>query len=174
MSHYCNHVTQPDVESNRNISIGYPKLHSTSFVKRELVANYSLLYTIKGSDASLKPYMLCAHLDVVPVELDKWTVPPFDGLERDGYIYGRGTMDVKDSLMALLEAVEHLLSTGFKPRRTIILAFGHDEEASGFEGAQAIAKTLIARGQTDLLYLLDEGSVIVDNGFLGVKGLVAL
>lgn len=63
------------------------------------MANYSLLYTVTGSDAALKPYMACAHLDVVPVEEDKWTVPPFEGLLRDGYIYGRGTIDVKDSLM---------------------------------------------------------------------------
>lgn len=70
--------------------------------------------------------------------------------------------------------MEHLLSTGFKPRRTIIMAFGHDEEGSGFEGAQAIAKTLTDRGHTDLLYLLDEGSIIVDSGFAGVNGLVAM
>lgn len=47
--------------------------------------------------------MACAHLDVVPVEHDKWTVPPFEGLVRDGYVYGRGTIDVKDSLMVILE-----------------------------------------------------------------------
>ena len=80
----------------------YPKLHSSPFIERERVANYSLLYTIRGSDQKLKPYMLCAHLDVVPVELDKWTVPPFDGLLKDGYVYGRGTIDVKDSLMVSL------------------------------------------------------------------------
>ena len=67
----------------------------------ETVANYSLLITIRGTDASLAPYLLASHLDVVPVEEDKWTVPAFDGLVRDGNIYGRGTLDVKDTLMVM-------------------------------------------------------------------------
>ena len=61
--------------------------------------NHSLLYTIKGSDSSLKPYLLCGHLDVVPVEEDKWTVDPFGGVIKDGYIYGRGSIDVKNIVM---------------------------------------------------------------------------
>lgn len=97
-------VSHFESKSNQRPSIfstklGYPRLHSSDFVKRELIANYSLLYTVSGSDKSLKPYMLCAHLDVVPVEEDKWTVDPFQGVIRDGFIYGRGTIDVKDSLM---------------------------------------------------------------------------
>lgn len=68
-------------------------------MRRELVANYSLLYTIEGSQPQLKPYMLCSHLDVVPIEDDKWTVPAFKGLKRDGWIYGRGAIDVKDTLI---------------------------------------------------------------------------
>ncbi|KAI1304129.1 N-fatty-acyl-amino acid synthase/hydrolase PM20D1.2 [Halotydeus destructor] len=157
------------------IEKNYPTLHASSFVQRELIANYSLLYTIKGTDDSLQPYMVCAHLDVVPIEEDKWTVPPFSGFLRDGYVYGRGTMDVKDSLMGILEAMEHSLATGFRPRRTIYMAFGHDEEASGIEGAQAMAKVLEQRlGQDGLLYLLDEGALIVNSPFPGVSGLVAM
>lgn len=78
---------------------GFPRIHSSKFIRRELVANYSLLYTIQGTDSSLKPFMLCSHLDVVPVEEAKWTVSAFDGMIKDEYIYGRGTLDVKDSLM---------------------------------------------------------------------------
>ena len=78
---------------------GYPKLHSSPFVSYDLVNNYSLLYTIRGSDPSLKPYLLCGHLDVVPVEIDKWDVDPFEGVVRDGFIYGRGTIDVKNIVM---------------------------------------------------------------------------
>lgn len=85
----------------------------------ELVANYSLLYTIKGSDASLKPYMLCSHLDVVPAEREKWTVDPFGGVVKDGYLYGRGAIDVKDAVIGILESLEHLLKVeNFKPKRT--------------------------------------------------------
>ena len=68
-------------------------------VTYETVNNYSLLYHVKGSDSSLKPYLLCSHMDVVPVELDKWDVDPFGGIIKDNNIYGRGTIDVKDTLM---------------------------------------------------------------------------
>jgi carboxypeptidase PM20D1 len=71
-------------------------------VSYELVNNYSLLYTVKGSDRSLTPYLLCGHLDVVPVELDKWDVDPFAGVIRDGFIYGRGTTDVKNIVMVFI------------------------------------------------------------------------
>lgn len=64
-----------------------------------MVANYSLLYKIEGSDPTLKPFLLCSHLDVVPIEEDKWTVPAFEGFVKDGFIYGRGSLDVKDTLM---------------------------------------------------------------------------
>lgn len=65
----------------------------------ETVNNYSLLFNVKGSDRTLKPYLLCSHMDVVPVELDKWDVDPFGGIVKDGYIYGRGSIDVKNTLM---------------------------------------------------------------------------
>lgn len=89
---------------------GFPRIHSSKFITRELVANYSLLYTIQGTDSSLKPFMLCSHLDVVPVEEAKWTVPAFEGMIKDGNIYGRGTLDVKDSLMVRMRMlVFHIL-----------------------------------------------------------------
>jgi carboxypeptidase PM20D1 len=153
----------------------FPAFHSSEYVTRELISTYSLLYTVKGSDPSLKPYMLCAHLDVVPVERDKWTVDPFAGLVSEGYIYGRGTIDVKDSLMGMLEALEYMFEKGFQPKRSFFVAFGHDEEGSGFEGASDIAETLQSRGiNGDLLYLLDEGTIIVNGSFPGVNGLVAM
>lgn len=77
----------------------FPHIHSSDLVTVETVANYSLLITIRGADPTLAPYLLASHLDVVPVEEDKWTVPAFDGLVKDGNIYGRGTLDVKDTLM---------------------------------------------------------------------------
>lgn len=79
--------------------LGFPIFHSSPHVKYEVVNNYSLLYTIKGSDPTLKPYLLTSHLDVVPVELDHWNVDPFGGTIQNGYIYGRGTIDVKNIVM---------------------------------------------------------------------------
>jgi len=81
------------------IIAGFPLVHSSKLVKLEMINELSLLYYIEGNDKSLKPYLLMSHLDVVPVETDKWDNPPFDGVIKDGYIYGRGTLDLKDVVM---------------------------------------------------------------------------
>ncbi len=139
----------------------YPRLHGAA--KRELIAEHSLLYTWKGSGGEA-PIVLLAHQDVVPVEdPQKWSQPAFTGLRKGGFVWGRGTLDDKGSLLAILEAAEALLAEGFAPKRDIYLAFGHDEETDGF-GAAAIAKTLEQRGVKAAL-VLDEGGLIA-------KGLV--
>jgi carboxypeptidase PM20D1 len=64
------------------------------------VANYSLLYIVQGSKAHLKPYLLMGHLDVVPADdVDEWEAPPFSASILDDYIYGRGTIDDKHTVM---------------------------------------------------------------------------
>ena len=78
----------------------YPNIHSNPLVKWEQVSNLSLLYTVKGSDPSLKPFMLTGHLDVVPIaEPHLWDAPPFSGQIKDGFIYGRGSIDDKHTVM---------------------------------------------------------------------------
>ena len=84
------------------MSTAFPHVHSSPLVKCEIVNSYSLLYTVKGSDPSLKPYLLISHLDVVPVKDQNWDVPQFKGLVKDGYIWGRGTLDVKNGVMVCL------------------------------------------------------------------------
>ncbi len=149
----------------------FPRVHET--LTRELIGEYSLLYSWKGQDEGLKPILLAAHQDVVPVEADsRWQHPPFEGRIADGYIWGRGAMDDKSSMMGILEAVEILLGEGFQPRRTTYLAFGHDEEVGGYEGAARIAAQLRARNVA-LEYVLDEGLIIAD-GILPVPRPVAL
>ena len=136
----------------------YPMVHAT--LKKEVVSDLSLLYTWEGTDPELKPVILMAHIDVVPAgEADSWEKPPFSG-ENDGtFIWGRGTLDDKGSLIAILEAVERLITEDFIPLRTIYLAFGHDEEISGYEGARVIANKLKERG-VEAEFVLDEGLVI--------------
>lgn len=91
------------------------------------MANYSLLYTIKGSNPKLRPYMLTSHLDVVPAVRSKWSSEPFEAVVKDdGYIYARGTMDAKHLTIGILEATEFLLKNNFQPKRTYFMAFGHD------------------------------------------------
>lgn len=96
-------------------------------MKREIISNYSLLYSIEGSDLSLAPYMLTCHFDVVPAINEKWSSNPFHATIRDdGYIYARGTIDAKHLTIAVFEAMDHLFKQKFKPKRGLFLAFGHD------------------------------------------------
>jgi carboxypeptidase PM20D1 len=152
----------------------YPRVHAS--LQREFVSEYSLLYTWPGEDPSRKPVLLTDHFDVVPVAeetLDQWQQPPFSGAIADGFIWGRGTIDDKSGTMALLEAVEELLAQGFAPQRTIYLAFGHDEEMGGPEGAGATAALLRERGVA-LEFTLDEGGAVTTGAVPGVEAPVAL
>lgn len=136
----------------------YPGAHAA--LTRETVAGHTLVYTWAGADPSLAPIILMAHQDVVPVvpeTLGEWTHPPFAGAVTGGVVWGRGTMDDKASLVAQMEAVEALAAKGFKPKRTVIFVFGHDEEAGG-RGAAAAAALLASRGVKPM-FVLDEGGL---------------
>jgi len=152
----------------------FPKLHAR--LKREVTNGYSLLYEWRGTDTTLQPILLLAHQDVVPVEAGTeggWTEPPFAGRIADGYVWRRGAMDDKGNLLAVLEAVERLVADGTTPRRTIYLAFGHDEEVGGRHGAARTAALLASRG-VRLDYVLDEGGAITNGLVPGISGPVAL
>ena len=152
----------------------FPRVHAA--LTRETVADLSLLYTWPGSDPAAAPIILMGHLDVVPVAPgteDQWEHPPFSGEIADGFIWGRGTLDDKHSVMALLEALDGLLAVGFKPKRTVYLVFGHDEEIGGQSGAKAVAELLASRG-VKASFVVDEGMAIVDGFLPGVKRSVAM
>lgn len=152
---------------------GFPLIHAA--LKREVVNGSSLLYTWQGSDSSLPPILLTAHFDVVPVEPGteaSWTHPAFSGAIADGFVWGRGTLDMKQTVMATMEGIERLLSQGAKPRRTVLLAFGHDEEVGGEAGAKAIVDLLEQR-KTRALFSLDEGSAILDGVIPGATRPIA-
>ena len=120
---------------------------------------YSILITLEGSDKNLKPALFMAHQDVVPViagtEKD-WLHPPFSGDIADGFIWGRGAMDIKEMLIGILEAAEYHLRSGKRFRRTVYIAFGEDEETCS-SGAVRISKLLESRG-VELDFVLDEGA----------------
>jgi carboxypeptidase PM20D1 len=168
------HSDQNKIDGNsflglhRLIKTLYPQVHS--HLKVETVNDYSLLYTWEGKNPDLKPIMLISHLDVVPAdESDEggWTYPPFSGEIAEGYVWGRGTLDIKNGVLGILEAVEYLIKHDFVPERTIYLGFGHDEEVGGENGAAAIAALLESRG-VELGSLLDEGGVVIDGFMPGV------
>ena len=162
----------------------YPTFHSAA-AKETIPGGYSLLFTWAGSDPSLKPILLMAHQDVVPVNIgteSDWDAPPFSGEIKNGYVYGRGTIDDKGSMIGLFEALDALARDGFQPKRTILLMLGHDEEVSG-SGAAAGVQLLKSRGVEPIM-ALDEGFMAIENNpltgntmaFIGVaeKGYVTL
>ncbi|MCP5055688.1 MAG: M20/M25/M40 family metallo-hydrolase [bacterium] len=128
----------------------------------ERISGYSLLLTWQGSDPSLAPALFMSHTDVVPVEqeaLEGWTHPPFGGVIDEEFIWGRGALDVKSGVIGWLEAAEALLANAFQPARTLVFAFGHNEEVGGEGGAESLAATLRERGMK-FSFLVDEGGFL--------------
>ncbi len=152
----------------------FPRVYSS--LGHEVVGTNSLLFEWKGSDSALKPILLMGHQDVVPIEPGTeatWTHPGFSGEIADGFIWGRGTMDDKQTIVGIMEAADLLLAKGFQPKRTVYLAFGQDEEIGGLEGAAKIAGLLKSRG-VQLEFVLDEGGFISTGMVPGVSAPVAM
>jgi carboxypeptidase PM20D1 len=150
----------------------FPRVHS--LLGFELVAGHSMLFRWPGTETG-EASVLMAHYDVVAAEDSGWEHPPF-GAELTGegdeqLVWGRGTLDDKGALVAILEAVERLLGEGHTPANDIYLSFGHDEETHG-SGGRAVAALLESRGIRPAL-VLDEGGAIVEGAFPGVPGPVA-
>ena len=131
----------------------------------ERLGHHAVLITIPGSDETLRPCLYMSHQDVVPVvegTEQNWTYPAFSGAVADGYIWGRGTLDIKEQVFGVLEAAEYLLAHGKSFTRTAYLAFGDDEETLNL-GALAISDHLKAQGVT-LEFVLDEGGGKIEPG----------
>ncbi len=140
----------------------FPLVHENC--TREVVSDYSLLFTWEGTDSDIDPIVLMAHMDVVPVEAgteSDWTEPPFSGVVAHDHLWGRGALDDKGPLIATIEAAEHLMRSGFEPTRTILMAFGHDEETGGSQGARVIAAALRDR-EIAPWFVIDEGGFVID------------
>lgn len=86
-------------DNHNFFSSEFSDVFSHPLVEHRVIANYSLLVSVKGSNTSLKPYLIASHLDVVPATNESWEVPPFEGHIQDGYFWGRGTLDVKNGVM---------------------------------------------------------------------------
>ena len=139
----------------------FPALHAVA--EDERFHRSAWLYTWPGSNPDLDPVMFIAHQDVVPIEeatLSDWTYPPFEARIADGYVWGRGTLDMKGQLIAMMSALNTLAAEGFAPERTILIGLGDDEEVGG-QGARAIAAALRARNINPHL-ILDEGLMVLE------------
>ena len=148
----------------------FPLVHRT--LTLETVSRLSLVYRWVGTDSAAPPVVFMGHMDVVPVppeNLKDWAHDPFSGDIAEGYVWGRGTLDDKTTVLATLEAVEGLLAQGVRPARTVYLQFGHDEEVGGMYGARVIVDSLIARGVKPAM-VIDEGGIMTGGLVPGVKG----
>lgn len=106
----------------------------------------SVLARVPGADPSRGALFLHGHLDVVPADASEWTLPPFCGEIRDGCVWGRGAIDMKDFDAAILAVARHFARTGETPARDVVFGFLADEENGGSYGAH-----WVARNRRDLL-----------------------
>lgn len=153
----------------------YPAFHKKA--ERIVLSPYSVLYHWKGTGADKniqhKPVLFLAHYDVVPVDEEHWSEAPFGAVLKDEYIYARGSLDTKITLISAMEAAEKLTLDGFNPERDIWFAFGGDEERSGLKGAHRAAAWFKEQG-ISFAWTLDEGSIIADGLLPGVSKPLAL
>lgn len=150
----------------------YPAVHAG--LELERVNGHALLYRWPGSASAEDPAaaqrasVLMAHYDVVPAgDAGEWTQAPFSGHNDGTFLWGRGTLDDKGQLVAILEAAEKLLRAGYAPAHDLYFSFGNNEETAG-NSAAAAADLLAARGVKPWL-VLDEGGAVAGGAFPGVS-----
>lgn len=156
------------------LKTAYPLVFSQLSIEK--VNDLSLILHWKSQQPNKGPLVLMAHQDVVPIEeatIENWDAEPFSGAIKNGYIYGRGAIDDKGSLISILESVEILLKEKHLPQNDIYFVFGHDEEANGKNGAKAIADLFKQRKIIPDI-VLDEGGIITAYKVPGLKKLAAV
>ena len=139
----------------------YPLIYKTAEVFK--VNSYGLVFHFPGSNADLKPVMIAAHMDTVPIgDPHDWNEDPFSGRFDGDKFHGRGASDCKNLLIGIMEATEKLIQDGKDNfERGVILAFGFDEEKSGFDGAFHIGEFLVNKfGENSVEVITDEGPVM--------------
>lgn len=125
-----------------------------------------LLFRWKGKSSDA-PAVFMAHYDVVPVNEDMWAAPAFDGIIKDGCIWGRGTLDTKVTFSGILFAADHLISEGFVPENDVYFAFSGGEEVNGMGAVRIV--DWFEKNNIEPAFVLDEGGAVVENVFPGVS-----
>ncbi len=169
----CKTISRPsrddeDNEEFEKLKKILPNLFPNIYEKceyEELDSGRVLLYKYKGK-TSTSPSVLMAHFDVVPADEEKWTYHPFGGEVKDGFLWGRGTIDTKITMNAAMQALEKLISEGFIPENDIYLAFSGSEETTGNGAVMTVDK--FEKAGIIPGFVLDEGGAVVKNAFPGV------
>ncbi len=141
---------------HKTMSECFPLLFSKSEI--QVVNDRALLLCLPGAQ-TVRPLLFLSHMDVVPAKFPKdWKYPPFSGKVLHGYVHGRGTLDMKGHMCALLTAIESLLTEGFAPKGDLYFAFSSDEETRG-NSMQMLRDLLRAKGVSPA-FVLDEGGFV--------------
>ncbi len=155
----------PFDEFHAMLEKAYPLMHEK--LEKQIISTRSLLYHWKSEHPEKEPIALLSHQDVVPVTPgteDDWKYPAYSGEVAEGFLWGRGAIDMKNHLIGVCEAVETLLEEGYVPERDVYLCFGHNEEvmAEGeICGADCMMRWFKERG-IKLDSVLDEGGAILE------------
>src|SRR5580700_632820 len=173
-------IFQQLIEINTTDSVGSTTAAAQAMAKRLLDAGFApddvkvlgprdrkgnMVARYRGSGTGgLKPILIIAHLDVVEARREDWTTDPFQFVEKDGYFYGRGTQDMKDSDAIVVTTFIRFKREGYRPDRDIILALTADEEGGKSNGVDWLLKN--HRDLVDAAYALnpDAGGVTTDKG----------
>jgi len=169
---YRDHSLEDDAEFEKLIEALpslYPNVAKVCEFKR--FPDKGILYHWKGKNDG-NPAVMMAHFDVVPVNEEGWTFPAFEGIIKDGYICGRGSLDTKVTMNGILFAADHLIAEGFVPENDMYFAFSGGEEINE-DGALHIVNYFAENG-IEPSFVLDEGGAVVENVFPGVKDSVGL
>ena len=142
----------------------YPRLFAAAQVQR--VDRTGVLIHLPGKQPG-DPAVFLGHYDVVPADEAAWEKPPFDGVLEHGVLWGRGALDMKNQLCAMLEAAETLLEHGFTPKHDIYFALSGEEEVMG-PSARSVMELFREKGITPA-FVLDEGGDIMDGFFPGTQ-----
>lgn len=165
----CRTVSAPEYRDEREFARFrellpefYPRLFEKAQVER--VDTTGVLIHLAGKNAA-EPAVFLGHYDVVPADESRWEKPPFDGILENGVLWGRGALDMKNQLCAMLEAIETLLEDGFVPQKDIYFALSGEEEIMG-SSARSMMERLRQKNITPA-FVLDEGGDIMDGFFPG-------
>ena len=179
----CSHPNPQDTDWSlfldfiHYLESAYPDIHQD--LHRRVINDYGLVFHWQASESKDKeqieamPVLFTAHYDVVAATDEGWTHPPFSGYDDGSRLWGRGSLDDKGSLISILEAVDELLLTGYRPPRDVYFAFGFDEEQGGRLGAQKIA-AYFKEQNIHFQYVFDEGGAIIGGSMMGVEPSLAV
>ncbi|MCL2810190.1 MAG: M20/M25/M40 family metallo-hydrolase [Treponema sp.] len=148
----------------------FPAFHNTA--QCWVLNPFSVIYHLQGKSEK-GAVLFLSHYDVVPAEKDKWSFDPFGAQIKDDFIYGRGAIDMKSTLICIIEAAENLCAQGWKPQKDIWFSFGGDEERGGSMGAKEAAAWFKQRNQK-FDWIIDEGPPIAENYIPGIDSCFAL